>query len=81
MGRIVTARDGTNVMTLKLADGRLLEVFDAGPQDGELLIMNHGTPGSGMVYRGWVERCANHGIRLASYSRPGYRGSTRLEGR
>jgi pimeloyl-ACP methyl ester carboxylesterase len=68
-------------MTLQLADGRLLEVFDAGPEDGELLIMNHGTPGSGMVYRGWAERCANHGIRLASYSRPGYGGSTRLEGR
>jgi pimeloyl-ACP methyl ester carboxylesterase len=68
-------------LTLDLADGRLLEVFDAGPRDGELLIMNHGTPGSGMVFPGWAERCAARGIRLASYSRPGYGGSTRLEGR
>jgi pimeloyl-ACP methyl ester carboxylesterase len=68
-------------LSLRLADGRLLEVFDAGPEGGELLIMNHGTPGSGMVYAGWAARCADHGIRLASYSRPGYGGSTRLEGR
>jgi pimeloyl-ACP methyl ester carboxylesterase len=66
---------------VKLEDGRLLEVFDAGPADGELLIMNHGTPGSGMIYPDWAERCASRGVRLASYSRPGYGGSTRLEGR
>ena len=77
----MTAYDETNVVSLELADGRLLEVFDAGPEDGELLIMNHGTPGSGMIYPGWAERCASHGIRLASYSRPGYGGSTRLAGR
>ena len=77
----MTAHDETNIVSLELADGRLLEVFDAGPEDGELLIMNHGTPGSGMVYRGWAERCASHRIRLASYSRPGYGGSTRLAGR
>jgi pimeloyl-ACP methyl ester carboxylesterase len=70
-----------SVVTVRLAERRLLEVFDAGPAGGELLIMNHGTPGSGMVYRGWAERCATRGIRLASYSRPGYGGSTRLEGR
>jgi pimeloyl-ACP methyl ester carboxylesterase len=63
---------------VRLPDGRLLEVFDAGPEGGELLIMNHGTPGSGMIYPGWAQRCASHGIRLASYSRPGYGGSTRL---
>ena len=75
------AWDETNVVTLNLADGRRLEVFDAGPEDGELLIMNHGTPGSGMIYRGWAWRCAERGIRLVSYSRPGYGQSTRLEGR
>jgi pimeloyl-ACP methyl ester carboxylesterase len=77
----VTLQDQTSVVTVRLADGRLLEVFDAGPEGGELLIMNHGTPGSGMIYPGWAARCANHGIRLASYSRPGYGRSTRLEGR
>ena len=60
------AWDETNVVTLNLADGRRLEVFDAGPEDGELLIMNHGTPGSGMIYRGWAGRCAERGIRLVS---------------
>ncbi len=69
------------VLTVEVADGRRLELFDAGPEDGELLIMNHGTPGSGMIYPGWAERCASRGIRLASYSRPGYGGSTRLAGR
>jgi pimeloyl-ACP methyl ester carboxylesterase len=77
----MNTRRSIEVMTLGLADGRRLEVFDAGPPDGQLLIMNHGTPGSGMIYERWAECCARHGIRLASYSRPGYGGSTRLEGR
>lgn len=71
----------TGTITIERPQGRVLEVFAAGPEDGPLLIMNHGTPGSGMLYRGWVDVCARRGLRLAGYSRPGYGGSTRLEGR
>jgi pimeloyl-ACP methyl ester carboxylesterase len=34
-----------------------------------------------MLFQGWVEACAERGLRLIGYSRPGYGGSARQEGR
>jgi pimeloyl-ACP methyl ester carboxylesterase len=34
-----------------------------------------------MLYRGWVDACAERGVRLVGYSRPGYGESDRREGR
>jgi pimeloyl-ACP methyl ester carboxylesterase len=34
-----------------------------------------------MLYRGWVDACAERGVRLVGYSRPGYGTSDRQEGR
>jgi pimeloyl-ACP methyl ester carboxylesterase len=59
----------------------VLEAFVGGPADGVPLILCHGTPGCGMLYRGWVEACAERGVRLVGYSRPGYGRSSRQEGR
>jgi pimeloyl-ACP methyl ester carboxylesterase len=59
-------------------DGRRLEVFAAAPTAGPALILCHGTPGCGLISRTWSEACAEHGVRLVSYSRPGYGASTRL---
>jgi len=36
----------------------------------------HGTPTSHLMYAGWVEDAQARGIRLISYDRPGYGGST-----
>lgn len=57
-------------------DGRILEVLLAGPDDGFPLVFHHGTP-QGAVPFGPLERpAAARGLRVVSYSRPGYGGSS-----
>ena len=67
--------------TLTLSDGRLLHLEVTGPADGPVLIHHHGTPGSGRSMRGMSAKAAAHGVRLVTFSRPGYSDSTRLAGR
>src|SRR5919201_1947452 len=71
----------TSITLIKTLDGRVLEAFTGGTTDGVPLILHHGTPSCGMLYQGWVEACAERGLRLIGYSRPGYGGSERHEGR
>ncbi len=68
-------------LTIDLEDGRSLEVAVAGHADGDVVVLHHGTPGSGRPLRSFVDAAAVRGIRLISYSRPGYAGSSRSEGR
>jgi len=58
-------------------DGRTLVVREAGDAEGFPILVHHGTPCLGLLYDGWVE----DGVRLISYDRPGYGGSTRAPGR
>ena len=51
------------------------------PSDGVLLVAHHGTPSSGRPFAPYVEAAAERGLRLVTYSRPGYAGSTRVPGR
>ena len=67
--------------TVSLPDGRALDVRVAGPEDGVPLLAHHGTPSSGVPYRPFVEAAAARGLRMVTYTRPGYAGSTRHEGR
>jgi pimeloyl-ACP methyl ester carboxylesterase len=62
-------------------DGRRLSVESLGDPDGKPVFMLHGTPGGshGPVPRGIV--LYRLGIRLISYDRPGYPGSTRKKDR
>lgn len=62
-------------------DGRTLRVLDAGPEDGAPVLVHNGTPNSRLLYGHDVERAEEQGVRMISYDRPGYGGSTRLEGR
>jgi pimeloyl-ACP methyl ester carboxylesterase len=64
-----------------LADGRSLEVSVSGPQQAPPLILHHGTPSERTQYRPFAEAAAVRGLRLISYSRPGYGGSARQPGR
>ena len=66
---------------VKAADGRTLAVESAGDPDGKPVFLFHGTPGgrNGPRPRGIV--LYRLGIRLISYDRPGYSGSTRQPGR
>jgi pimeloyl-ACP methyl ester carboxylesterase len=60
---------------VRTPDGRTLEVVEAGAPDGPVVVAHHGTPGSGRLYRAEVESAQERGLRLISYSRPGYAGS------
>jgi pimeloyl-ACP methyl ester carboxylesterase len=64
-----------------LADGRILDVQVSGPADGFPFILQHGTPGSLVRYRAIDEAAHRKGLRLMTYSRPGYGSSTRQRGR
>jgi pimeloyl-ACP methyl ester carboxylesterase len=64
-----------------LADGRTLDAIDEGDPDGMLLVFHHGSPGSAYPYPTFDRAAAERGIRLVEYSRAGYGGSSRKEGR
>ena len=68
-------------MTITLADGRTLEVLVHGPGDGLPLVFHHGTPGTGAQLRVLQHAADEAGLRLVTYSRPGYSTSTRHAGR
>ena len=66
---------------LALADGRSLDVWQAGPPDGDALLFHHGTPGAGLPFDHHVRLMAERGLRYVSWTRAGYGSSTRRRGR
>jgi pimeloyl-ACP methyl ester carboxylesterase len=70
-----------SLMYVDLPDGRRLEVRAAGPEDGEILLFHHGTPGAGLPFTPMVKAAAARGLRTVMYSRPGYGTSTPQPGR
>jgi len=67
--------------TIEADGGRSLDVRVAGPEDGVVLVAHHGTPSSGRPFMPYVEAASKRGVRMVTYSRPGYAGSTRDPGR
>jgi pimeloyl-ACP methyl ester carboxylesterase len=65
---------------LRLADGRDLRIHDTGDGD-TALVWHHGTPQTGALYEPLLGLARERGIRLVSYARPGYGGSTPQPGR
>ena len=65
---------------ISLADGRQLEVHDTG-EDGFAIVWHHGTPQTGTLLAPLREEAAKRGIRMVSYARPSYGGSTANPGR
>lgn len=63
--------------TIRLEDGKALELHELGDPDGFPIVYHHGTPGSGTLYERW----GTPGVRLIGYDRAGYGGSTRKAGR
>lgn len=69
------------VQALTLGDGRQLDYRVSGPEGATPLVFHHGTPGSVVPTRA-IERAAHaRGLRLVTFSRAGYGGSTRHPGR
>jgi pimeloyl-ACP methyl ester carboxylesterase len=66
---------------LTLGDGRALETFISGPEDGTPFVFHHGTPGSARPSRAMERSVHAHGLRYVGLSRPGYGGSARRPGR
>ena len=69
------------MLTIRLADGRDLDVLGAGPGSGPALLCHHGTPSDATLWSEWESVASQHGLRLIAFSRPGYASSTRLPGR
>ncbi|MGZ4110218.1 MAG: alpha/beta fold hydrolase [Actinomycetota bacterium] len=68
-------------MRVDAPGGRVLQAWVEGPPDGDVVIGHHGTPSSGLPFMASVRQAAERGLRHVTYSRPGYGGSTRDEGR
>ena len=66
---------------IALPDGRLLDIRVTGPQDGTPFVMHHGTPSGVVAIRALEEAVHRRGLRMVTYSRAGYGGSTRNPGR
>lgn len=67
--------------TLRLPDGRDLQVRVAGPTEGPLLVFHHGSPGAAVPLPALEEAAAARGVRVAILSRPGFGASSRRPGR
>jgi pimeloyl-ACP methyl ester carboxylesterase len=68
-------------LTVPLDDGRVLEAVSEGDPNGTLLVFHHGSPGAAVPFPAFDRAAAERGIRLVTYSRPGFGASTRHEGR
>jgi pimeloyl-ACP methyl ester carboxylesterase len=66
---------------IELPDGRSLDLWQAGPPDGEPIVFHHGTPGAGLPFDHHVREMAARGLRYIGWTRPGYGSSTRRRGR
>jgi pimeloyl-ACP methyl ester carboxylesterase len=70
-----------NLSSIRTADGRTLEYLQFGPADGPVVLFHLGTPNAAAEYSVVTDAAAALGLRLISYSRPGYGESTERPGR
>lgn len=71
-------------LDLGLRDGRILHVHDAGPNDrtdGLTIVWHHGSPQTGAPLAPLLAAASRRRIRLISYGRPSYGGSSPQPGR
>lgn len=71
----------TALTSITLPDGRALDLSVTGPENGPVLLFHHGTPSSGLPLRSMQRAARDRGLRLLTWSRPGYGGSSRRSGR
>ncbi len=62
-------------------DGRVLQVLERGHPSGQPVLVHNGMPNSRLLYEPNVRCAERQDIRLISYDRPGYGGSTSQPGR
>ena len=68
---------------IRLAGDRTVRVYDTGTAESDALtvVWFHGSPQTGAILDPLFEAASARRIRLLSYARPDYRGSTRVPGR
>jgi pimeloyl-ACP methyl ester carboxylesterase len=68
---------------LRLEDGRTLRVYDSGADaaDAFTVVWHHGSPQTGAPLEPLLAAAGRRGIRLLSYARPSYGGSSARPGR
>jgi pimeloyl-ACP methyl ester carboxylesterase len=71
----------SRLFRVSLPGGRTLEAVEEGDPEGTLLIFHHGSPGAAVPFEPFDRAAAVRGIRLVTYARPGFAGSSRDEGR
>jgi pimeloyl-ACP methyl ester carboxylesterase len=67
--------------TVRTPDGRTLAVEESGDPGGRPVLVHMGTPNSRLLYGPIMADAAARGLRLISYDRPGYGGSSPQPGR
>ena len=67
--------------TVGTPGGRMLAVEESGDPAGDPVLVHPGTPGSRHLYGPVMRDAAARGLRLVSYDRPGYGGSSPQPGR
>lgn len=72
---------GTDYHQLPTADGRTVEYLTTGDPNGRPVLFHIGTPGSATEFSLVSRPAAELGLRLISYSRPGYGESSERPGR
>ena len=71
----------TPMTTVITPDGRSLDLYLAGPPDGEVLLFHAGTPSAALPFPPAIDVMAERGLRYVGFSRAGYGSSTRRPGR
>jgi pimeloyl-ACP methyl ester carboxylesterase len=67
--------------TVRTPDGRTLAIEEGGDPAGRPVLVHNGTPNSRHLFAPAAADAADRGLRLISYDRPGYGGSTPQPGR
>jgi pimeloyl-ACP methyl ester carboxylesterase len=70
-----------DAILIPTADGRTLAVSSAGPVSGSPVLFHHGWPGCRLLPPGFEEAVVERGVRLVSFDRAGYGGSSPQPGR
>ena len=73
-----------SIRDVRLTDGRLIRVYDTGVEeaaDAPTVLWHHGSPQTGAPLEPLLSAAAARGIRLLSYGRPSYGGSSPHRGR
>jgi pimeloyl-ACP methyl ester carboxylesterase len=66
----------TDHLEVETADGRVLEVLTGGDPEGLPWLFHGGSPTAAVPYQPFDDAAARLGLRLVTFSRPGYGGST-----